>query len=227
MKRSVIVILYLLLAVLFLVYGRYCGSEVVKSVFKALPLMALSTFLLLSMRKSKERGGIILCLFALLFSIAGDTFGEFKGKGIRDLMLILQISSFAIAHIIYIISFTRHFRRMDSRDGKIIRILFCLMIVLYSVFYFEHILTNIADTKLLIAATFYLGIISIMVMASALQIRQALWCFIAGAVLFLVSDSILAYRLFIGPITNAGIYIMSSYYAAQLLLNIQLIKNEA
>ena len=59
------------------------------------------------------------------------------------------------------------------------------------------------------------GLIAVM-MWSALMQRDWLWG--VGAVLFVVSDMILAFSRFVSPVPDAGFLIMVTYYAAQLLI---------
>jgi len=41
---------------------------------------------------------------------------------------------------------------------------------------------------------------------------------IAGAVLFIISDALIAYPMFVAPITHSSFWVMFTYYAAQALL---------
>jgi len=54
--------------------------------------------------------------------------------------------------------------------------------------------------------------------SAGLAIRCGLWT-LAGAVLFVLSDTLLAYGLFCGDFPGRGLLVWTTYYAAQLLLS--------
>ena len=53
------------------------------------------------------------------------------------------------------------------------------------------------------------------VLATGISIR---WLAAAGALVFIFSDATLAWNRFLRPVTNAPVWILSSYYGAQLLI---------
>ena len=61
----------------------------------------------------------------------------------------------------------------------------------------------------------YAGLITVM-MWSALMQRDWMWG--VGAVLFVLSDMVLAYGKFVSPVPDSRFLIMATYYAAQLLI---------
>ncbi|MNI47873.1 YhhN-like protein [compost metagenome] len=61
----------------------------------------------------------------------------------------------------------------------------------------------------------YVVVISIMIWSAVIS-RS--WIAIAGAILFFMSDSLLAWNMFVIPVSWAGYGVMISYYLAQFLL---------
>jgi uncharacterized membrane protein YhhN len=68
----------------------------------------------------------------------------------------------------------------------------------------------------------YAAVITTMVLTALFRYgrtsNSSFWQVFIGAVLFMISDSILAINKFLDPITNAGLYIMITYVAAQFLI---------
>ena len=57
-----------------------------------------------------------------------------------------------------------------------------------------------------------------------LQKRQGLALFVLGAMFFIFYDSIIAINSFVEPVEHPRAIIMSTYFLAQLLLNVNLVK---
>ena len=70
-------------------------------------------------------------------------------------------------------------------------------------------------TPMLVAVAVYSLIISAMVVTAT---GTASWLAVAGAMLFAVSDSMIAYDRFVRPVRRADLPIMVTYHVGQLLL---------
>ncbi len=157
-----------------------------------------------------------LIISALVFSWLGDIFLMFDH--IDSLYFILGLSSFLTAHILYII----YFLRIDTGNHSYLkkRPLMLLVIVAYTI-ELLYILWPKLD-MLRIPVTVYAIVISTMLAAAAWQYGkisfQAAMFFIAGAFLFVLSDSALALNRFVEPFAGGGIFIMLTYVAAQTLI---------
>lgn len=67
----------------------------------------------------------------------------------------------------------------------------------------------------IIAVSIYAAIIATMG-ASALTLNiKYKWWYVVAAMLFIFSDSVIVYNKYIEPISNASMWIMTTYYAAQ------------
>jgi len=213
-------------ALLYFFIGRHQQAWIC-SVFKILPSLILFLALLSTDRRSRSSGGsVLLCMAALFFSMLGDVFGEWKGGPAGMDAFILQIASFAVAQIFYTVSFVRCFSKGISGLRSAVRVVLSLMLITYMVRFGMYVLSCVDTPSLKIAVTVYVLLIGMMGVSSVIQCREKHWCFILGALLFICSDSIIAYRSFVGPVPQAGLLIMSTYYAAQLMLNIPLVKGD-
>lgn len=227
MNRVLTSALYVTAAITYLYVGRY-QTVAGCSVMKVLPLLILSAALIISIGNNSFSSGcsVKLCLAALFFSMLGDVFGELKGEGLLKNAFVLQIASFAVAQIIYAVSFIRFFHKDALPFRSAVKGVLCIILVVYMVCFGIYVLSFIDDPSLRIAVPIYVTLIGIMGLSSVIQSRKWHWLFVTGAFCFICSDSILAWRSFVGPVPQAGLLIMSTYYAAQLLLNISLVKRK-
>lgn len=148
---------------------------------------------------------------ALLFSAAGDLAGDCGN-------FLAQMGGFAIAHIFYIVFFIRRFIRKGTKmTAKMQGFLMMLSICIISLLILVYVkIIPAAPAGLIRTGTgIYAVIICMMLMAALLQ-RSLLYAL--GAMLFVVSDFVLAWNMFVEPVSNAGIILMGTYYAAQWLL---------
>lgn len=153
-------------------------------------------------------------LGALLFSLVGDVLLMFESKG--SIFFLLGLSSFLLAHILYI-GFFHQVRLNEKVKGNP-----WLLIVVF-IFYatlFSLLSPYLANMK--VAVLVYGIVISFMFMLAMhmLFIKNKIagkWMMI-GALLFLVSDSTLAINKFYQSFEGAGILIMLSYGLAQFFI---------
>ena len=151
---------------------------------------------------------------ALLFSIAGDTFLRFAGS--NNLVFILGLVAFLVAHIGYIACFCS-IKKSAGIPGKWYP---AIAVGLYYFLMMHLLLPQLGALQLPVLV--YGLAISLMLLTAAwlfpMANRQAAQYFLTGAVLFVLSDSVLAIDKFYRPQPWAGWIIMSTYVLAQWLL---------
>jgi uncharacterized membrane protein YhhN len=147
---------------------------------------------------------------ALVLSIAGDVFLMLPSDA-----FVPGLASFFGAHVAYIVGFRLH----DSS-------LRLLLVGAMAVFAFAVTIgrTVIASVRakhpeLVVPVSAYLGVISVMV-ACAIGTRVALAA--TGAVVFMISDSLIAWNRFVRPLPWAPVAIMVAYHVAQVALVLSL-----
>lgn len=154
---------------------------------------------------------------ALLFSAIGDYFGSsgcFLG----------QMGSFALAHVMYIIYFAGRYFTKVERDrkltmkmkGYLAMVVFCTLALLAVVFF--RIVPAAEPGIIRIGVAIYACLICIMMLSALLQ-RSSL--FALGAVLFVFSDFIIAWNMFVEPVPHRSYLILIPYFLAQWLLFIR------
>lgn len=157
-----------------------------------------------------------MCL-ALLCSAAGDYMGS-AGS------FIGQMGFFALAHVwmiwFFIVRYFEKVGRDRGRTGKAkgytAMLLLCAGALLAVVF--ARVVPEAPAGVIRIGVGVYAVLISAMLVIALLQ-RSSLYAL--GAVLFVFSDFILAWNMFVEKIPGAGLLIMIPYYLGQWLLFIR------
>lgn len=157
-----------------------------------------------------------LIISALFFSWLGDLF--LLLDKIYKTYFIYGLTAFLAAHISYTVYFWQ--MRKINKIGKLPNALIFAGIAAYILIFFAFLSPNVQN--LLIPLGIYGLVISIMLGASltSFEFRKNYFgkiC-VAGTLLFVLSDSILAINRFVSPFKYALVLIMLTYAAAQLLI---------
>ena len=198
----------LAVVVYFSSWGAGISHWFVKDITKTLPLCVLTIVTWLA-------GGRRLAIMplAFLFSMLGDLAGEHRN-------FILQIGMFAIAHIFFVVKFSR--RAKFDKTTYIWAIIVAIIAIILGL----TIVPNIAKPIEQYACSSYILLISIMAISAVAQHSAYRWWYIVAAALFMFSDSCIAWNRYIEKIPHAGVIIMTTYFAAQYLFARQYIKEK-
>ena len=209
-RYRVIIFFIILIADLAAVQTEYKMAEYF---FKPLIVTWLMAWFALQLRyaQSKLKKWII---FALFFSWLGDVLLMFHQED--SLFFLLGLSSFLIAHIFYILFF--HFVRIKEMVKS--RWYLMLIVAIYYAIIIAVLSPYLGDMKL--PVRIYAIVISFMFLLAVHMLfiknkTTGLWM-TAGALLFVISDSLLAINKFYQPFEMAGFFVMSTYGLAQLFL---------
>jgi uncharacterized membrane protein YhhN len=181
------------------------------------PLILITLGVYYWLNASQHRSTLVLG--AIIFSFGGDTLLMFDTSD--TIFFTLGLVSFLISHIFYILAYRQH-RDEQLTDGLqgIQRIRLAFPIIL-------------AGTGLVIVLYPVLGALRFPVMAYALVLvlmvlnalfrfgrtnSKSFWMVFGGALLFMVSDSLLAINKFLQPLPQSGLLVMITYITAQYLL---------
>lgn len=140
-------------------------------------------------------------VLAFLFSCTGDAMGAYGS-------FFGQMGYFALAHILLIWAFAEEL-------WKVRKTLVGLAVTAALVFAFALVIPKVPEPWLQIGCGVYAVLITAMFGLSLMQ-RSPL--FAIGAALFLISDMILSWNKFVGPVTAEKWLIMVPYYLGQLLI---------
>ena len=181
----------------------YPGSIVLKG-------LSVSTLALVVFRQIKSRDGLILAV-SLLFSSAGDVLLEIPGEK----MFLFGLVSFLIAHLLYIVLFARNFPR-PLKTGAAQKLII-VAVPVYSIVMTAWLWPGLGD--LAGPVVFYICAITAMVISAALAGFSSR-LILVGALLFFLSDSLIAINKFKSPIKYNDYLVWSTYYAAQLSITL-------
>jgi uncharacterized membrane protein YhhN len=187
----------------------YPGSVVVKG-FSVLPLA------LLAFHSLRSRDGFILGA-SLLFSSLGDVFLALDAEK----LFVFGLGSFLIAHLLYVGLFVRNWPKpLTSRAGQ--RLLVALL-VLYGATMLVWLWPNLGSLAAPVAV--YLITIIVMGVTATLAGFQTRWI-VAGALLFIISDSMIAISKFKMPVDYGDYLVWGTYYAAQFLIAVGFLREK-
>ncbi|MES2777209.1 MAG: lysoplasmalogenase [Bacteroidota bacterium] len=160
----------------------------------------------------------------LFFSWAGDLFLLYEARNPN--FFIGGLASFLLAHICYII----YYFKCGASLGVAVRKhgVWLMAAVAYSVGLVALLWPKLGG--LLIPVIAYAVVLTLMLIGSIAAMagvsKKSSLLFVAGAIAFVLSDSALAINKFYHPIAFAGVLIMITYGAAQLLITTAAINNK-
>ena len=218
MKKTIWIILFALVLLIDLV-AVYLNNESVRFITKPL-LMPLLAIYLLQQTSSATSSLKVWIFLALFFSWVGDILLLFEERGSN--FFLFGLSAFLVAQVFYIVFF-HNIRMREYIRGNALLLL--LVIVYYS------ILVSVLSPYLgnmRLPVRIYGVVLSFMVMLAMHTMlgknkKAALWMMM-GAILFVTSDSLLAFNKFFSSFNYAGLIIMLTYGLAQLFITVGAVK---
>lgn len=192
------------------------GTALVESVSKVLllPSLIVVFFRLTRGRVDHQRKFV---LAALVLSWLGDVALLFQG--ISNSYFLLGLLSFLVAHICYVIAF--NLSLSPSRVSLLQRSPWLVLIFFgYGMFMFLLIRNGLG--ALLLPVLIYMAVILAMGVSALNRFGKAasrsFWPVMLGALLFILSDSLLALNKFREPFSYSSFMIMLSYILAQFFI---------
>jgi uncharacterized membrane protein YhhN len=160
-----------------------------------------------------------LLLSALVFSWIGDIILLFSDK--HEAYLISGLIAFLISHMVYIITFSKQLK-IGNRKNKAVFWIGVTVIIVYLLTMLAILSPSLGDFK--IPVFVYALVISTMLLFAfkgfLIWQEPANWYILLGAIIFVSSDSILAFdKFYLGAsIIQAPFLIMVTYLVAQYLI---------
>ena len=205
LERSVFSV-YISFALIFLILYIPLYPYPLSFVVKGVPVLSLLIFTLIVKR------GVVRLLLApgLFFSLAGDILLDLD----RTRFFIFGLACFLLTHIFYTVLFLRDFR---FRRKAIPVIVFVVLFASVFAFFLRNL-----DAENLIPVMSYLFVISLMTISAAIYSAGRSWkgsnLVVIGAVLFMLSDAVIAVNQFLFPIPESLMITLPLYWSAQLLI---------
>lgn len=198
MKVKLLSLFILLMSILYIFF---IPSEpfLIKLLFKLIPMWLIIYFAFIQKTDEVQQNkGLILT--GLFFCMLGDGLLHW---------FIIGLSCFLIGHVIYIFGFLKRWTFSKLRFLSILPLLAFDLIIGQKLI---NALQQSGQDELVIPVIIYIGAISIMAWAAFMT--GSLYA-IFGSLLFVISDSILSWNMFISDVPYSQILIMTTYYSAQ------------
>jgi uncharacterized membrane protein YhhN len=187
----------------------YPGNVIVKC-------LSVSPLALLAFRCLRSRDGFILGV-SLLFSSLGDVFLGLDA----DKLFVYGLGSFLIAHLLYVALFVRN--RPKPLTASLGQRLLVAVLILYSAAMLVWLWPSLGSLAPPVAL--YLSAITVMGVTATLAGLQTRWI-IVGALLFILSDSMIAIGKFKTPVPYGDHLVWGTYYAGQLLIAVGFLREK-
>ncbi|MEM1322273.1 MAG: lysoplasmalogenase [Bacteroidota bacterium] len=169
---------------------------------KASPILLLALTAWRTLTGSSQRW----LTLALILSACGDISLSFSG----ETYFLAGLSCFLLAHLCYIITIRRH-SRWQKRHWPIALLLIGLTSVMVAL-----LIPKLGP--LLLPVLIYILVILTMALTATGWQGQHRNLLLGGAIIFMLSDSMIAINRFVLPLSWAKHFIMLTYYLGQLLL---------
>ncbi len=201
MKHKLLPFIILIMGI---TYIYFIPSEpfALKILFKLIPMWLIIYYAFIQKPDgAKQNKGLILA--GLFFCMLGD--------GLLHWFLV-GLSCFLIGHIIYIFAFLKKWRFSKLRALSAIPLLAFSLVMGNQLI---QALQSEGNDGLILPVIFYIGAISLMAWAAFMT--GNLYAII-GSLLFVISDTVLSWNMFISDVPYSHFLIMATYYTAQFCI---------
>ena len=170
-------------------------------VIKAIPALSLAVLSFIAISGSRGK----LLFIALLFCAGADIALELASGA----YFVAGLGLFLVAHIFFIITFSRDFKFQKSKVPVIV------LLVVYSTM-MALVLTPSLKEMAIPVYIYMTALTLVGVFASMRSVRNDFTLY--GAIAFIVSDSVLAVNKFMMPMAAADYVVMVTYYSSLFLI---------
>lgn len=214
--RKIILILFIIVAAINLT------SQIIENAdlaFYSKPFLMPLLMIYFAVSSTEKNSILNFGLLALLFSWIGDVVLMFQERG--ELYFMLGLGSFLVAHLIYIYTYKKAWWEKEENGllpTQRVRYVFILVLAGCGLVYV--LLPKLGD--LMVPVIIYASVIVAMAIFALNRFgytsQASFGLVFFGAILFMMSDSILAVNKFMEPLSMAGFWIMFTYILAQFTI---------
>jgi len=195
------------------------NNDLLILISKPLILVSLSIYFLFETYSLRNQKKIKYVYGALLFSFGGDILLMFTSSG--ESYFISGLASFLIAQIFYIITYSKfRISNLSNKKGITLKVTLTILFFIYMIILWLQLYPGLGE--LVIPVSVYAITILLMVIFAIYRMGAtstlSYHLVLAGAIVFLISDSLIAINKFIIPIENENLIVMITYLAAQYLI---------
>lgn len=215
MKAKTLVLLYFIIASVEL-FAELKDITFLKFLFKPMLMPVLMAFAVMQCRELQLKVPTIL-IYALFFSFLGDVFLLYGDRG--EIFFLLGLGAFLIGHIFYIVL---NMHKTPKQPLSIQNLLALLPMLLFAFFLLYKLRLNVGTMLIpIVLYTFVLITLYYTGLLTKASATHTTWRLIfIGIILFILSDSMIAWSKFISPFAFSSFFIMILYIVSQYLLTI-------
>lgn len=207
-----------LLALIGTCVAQLKGLHALEFICKPLLMIVLSSWFFFNSRRVGDRF-TLLVQAGLFFSLLGDVALMFVYKD--DFNFLIGLGCFFLAQLCYAFAFTQNIVDMGGMEGLLVSLVMSFCIGTYAFFFGWDLMPRVED-GLGVPVTAYVVAIALMGIMAAFRYRRtwprSFWMVLIGALLFMASDSLLAWDRFLAPLGRWEVMIMITYGIAQFLI---------
>lgn len=185
---------------------------------KPLLMLVLSSWFFLNSRRVGDRFTLMVQA-GLFFSLAGDVVTLFTH--LDDFNFIIGLGAYFLAMLCYAFAFILNISEAPSMEGLLVAVLISFGIGTYAFFFAWDLMPHVEE-GLGLPVMAYIAAMALMGIAAAFRFRRtfsnSFWLVLAGVLLLIASDSILAWDRFRQPLKWAPLAVLFSYAAGQVLV---------
>jgi uncharacterized membrane protein YhhN len=157
-------------------------------------------------------------LAALVFSCAGDTLLLFQQE---PQFFIFGLGAFLVGHLFYIFAYRQHQQEVETDTlGNVRKLRMAFPVLLAGIGFVVVLFPVLGSMRMPVIV--YAAVIQVMVITSIFRWGRtntaSFFLVLLGAVLFMISDSMIAINKFYTPFAHASFAIMSTYLLGQFLI---------
>lgn len=190
--------------------SEWFAWETIHFICKPLIMISLGVYYWISVSRKNP-----IVIAALVFSLMGDVL-------LMDSNFFLPgLVSFLMAHLAYLVAYRQH--RWDSTEGELAgiqRLRLSFPVILTGTGLVIVLFPTLGTLK--VPVVIYAGVIMIMVLQALFRygrtLPESFWMVFGGAVLFLISDSLLAVNRFLVTFAASDFFVMLTYIPAQAFI---------
>lgn len=193
-------------------------ADVVYLICKPAIMITLGLHYLITQKENNQPVSRSLVL-AIVFSCAGDTLLMLQGR--EASFFVYGLAAFLVAHIFYILTYRQH--RSDDNANELQglqKIRYAFPIILSGTGLVVILFNRLGGMK--VPVVVYAAVLTTMVITALFRFGKtnatSFGLVFGGAILFMISDSLIAINKFLEPLSMAGIWVMTTYILAQYLI---------
>lgn len=217
-RDTVVFLLIYALATVGCIMGKTLGWRALEYVCKPVLMISLGIWFFLRSRRYGDRF-TLLVQAGLFFSLVGDV--VLMLDHVDGFYFLIGLAAFALAHLCYTVAFAQNIFEAEGADGLVVGSVLGVLLLLAGLFVANY-LSRRLDQDLLLPVLVYAGVITLMAIAAAYRYQRtfarSFSMVMLGALLFMLSDTLLAHDRFVSPGTVHPAFVVLPYVAAQLLI---------